>query len=80
MADFSDFTRIITKTQSSALIVQNRTPPALHILPPGFIKVKLNQDNKETSGDYLHTGGWMIVHAYLFKYLEITHAKLMLWI
>ncbi len=62
LADFSDFSRIITKTQESTLVIQNRTPAAMHVLPPGYLKLKLNSEVKGTSGDYLHTGGWVIVH------------------
>jgi hypothetical protein len=41
--NFTGFSRIITKTQESTLVIQNRTPPALHILPPGYLKLKLSQ-------------------------------------
>ena len=27
------------------------------------LKVKLTQDVKGTTGDFLHLGGWLIVHA-----------------
>ena len=74
-ADFSGFTRIITKSQDSTLVVQNRTPGALYVLPPGPLKIKLNQEQADTTGDYLHTGGWMIVHTYLIINPATTHVK-----
>lgn len=44
--DFSGFSKLITKDLSSVIVLQNRSPSALHILPPGFIKLKLNGDVK----------------------------------
>jgi len=44
--DFSAFSKIITKDLNSVVVIQNRSPPALHVLPPGFIKLKLNGDVK----------------------------------
>ena len=46
----------------SILVIQNRLPSALHVLPPGFIKLKLNGDVKGVADEYIHTGGWCIVH------------------
>lgn len=64
---FTGFSRIITRTQEEALIVQNRMPGAIYVLPPGRIRVKLTQELPNTSGDYMHTGGWMIIHKYLYN-------------
>lgn len=44
------------------VVIQNRTPAALHVLPPGFLKLKLNGDVKGVSDEYIHTGGWAIIH------------------
>lgn len=45
------------------MVVQNRTPGALYVLPPGPLKIKLTQEVPGISGDFLHTGGWLIVHS-----------------
>lgn len=75
LSDFSAFTRIITKSQDSALIIQNRTPGAMYVLPPGPLKIKFNTEQPDTTGDYLHTGGWMIIHKYRPPYTATTPAK-----
>ena len=62
LKDFDGFSRIITKSNEAALVVQNKAPPALYVLPPGYLRIKFNQDVKTTSGDYLHLGGWLTVH------------------
>ena len=33
--NFDGFSRIITKTNEAALIIQNKSPAALYVLPPG---------------------------------------------
>lgn len=63
LSNFDGFHRVITKTPDGALIIQNRSPPALHILPPGAIRVRLTRDVAGVSGDFMHTGGWVIIHA-----------------
>jgi hypothetical protein len=60
--DFSGFSKIITKDLNSVVVIQNRSPAALHVLPPGFIKLKLNGDVKGVAEEYIHTGGWAIIH------------------
>ena len=60
--DFSGFSKIITKDLNSVVVIQNRTPSALHVLPPGFLKLKLNGDVKGVAEEYIHTGGWAIIH------------------
>eukprot|EP01017_Pseudomicrothorax_dubius_P029018 TRINITY_DN3495_c0_g4_i1.p1 TRINITY_DN3495_c0_g4~~TRINITY_DN3495_c0_g4_i1.p1 ORF type:complete len:105 (+),score=20.70 TRINITY_DN3495_c0_g4_i1:54-368(+) len=59
---FDGFQRLITKSNEAALIVSNRSPPGLYVLPPGFLRVKLTTEVKGTSGDYLHLGGWLTIH------------------
>ena len=76
-SDFSGFSRIITKSQDSTLVIQNRTPGALYVLPPGPLRIKLNQEQADTSGDYLHTGGWMIIHTYIIAKTVTIHARSM---
>ena len=75
--DFSGFTRIITKSQDSTLVIQNRAPGAMYVLPPGPLRVKLNQEQADTTGEFLHTGGWLIVHTYTINNAVIIHAKSM---
>jgi hypothetical protein len=48
--DFTGFTRIITKSQDSTVVIQNRTPGALYVLPPGPLKIKLTSNLPNTSG------------------------------
>ncbi len=38
----SDFQRIITKTNEAVLVISNKMPAALHILPPGSLMVRTN--------------------------------------
>ena len=59
---FDGFSRIITKTNEAALIIQNKAPSSLYVLPPGHIKIKLLNEQKGVSGDFLHLGGWVVVH------------------
>lgn len=61
--NFDGFSRVITTTNEAALIIQNRAPPALHILPPGVIKVKMTTEIKGQSGEFMHIGGWAVIHA-----------------
>ncbi|EGR34765.1 hypothetical protein IMG5_002370 [Ichthyophthirius multifiliis] len=63
LVNFDGFSRIQAKTNEAALCVQNKTPASLYVLPPGPLKIKLTQDVKDVSGDYLHSGGWLIIHA-----------------
>ncbi len=60
--NFDGFSRVVTKTNEAALIIQNRTPPSLHVLPPGHLKVKLTSDVKGVTGEFMHMGGWLVVH------------------
>lgn len=47
--DFTGFSRIVTKDLSSVVVIQNKMPPAVHVLPPGFLKLKLNGDVKDVA-------------------------------
>ena len=37
-----DFTRIITRTNEAVLVISNKMPAALHILPPGNLIIRTN--------------------------------------
>ncbi len=62
LKDFSQFHRLITRTSEGHFVIQNKTPPSTHVLPPGFLKVRLEEDVANFSGDILHLGGWLTVH------------------
>ena len=38
-------------------------PPAVHILPPGKIVVRMNSQVENFSGELMHTGGFLVIHA-----------------
>ena len=60
--NLTNFKRIITKTTEAILIIQNRMPPALHILPPGYLKIKTNIKIEGFSGDFMHLGGFVNIN------------------
>ena len=69
-ANYADFQRIIVQTQEGQMTIGNRTYPRVYLLPPSQMHVRgLSQGtqpgkNTETAtGDFVHTGGWMHVHA-----------------
>ena len=61
--NFTDFKRVVTKTNEAYLSISNRMPPAVHILPPGKLSVRPETDKKDFKGEFVHTGGWLVVHA-----------------
>jgi len=83
LKNFSGFSRVITKTNEASLVIQNKAPPALYILPPGHLKVKLSQETKGVTGDFFHLGGWAIIHLYALSsssnHQETTAARSTLW-
>jgi len=62
LSNFTDFQRVITKTTEAYLVVQNRMPAAVHVLPPGSLKIRMEKENPNFSGDLMHTGGWLIIN------------------
>jgi len=38
-------------------------PPACHMLPPGKLMVRLNSPQEDFSGDMMHLGGFLVIHA-----------------
>ena len=34
----------------------------MHILPPGYLKVRTGNTSEKFSGDLMHLGGWLIIH------------------
>ena len=77
--DFSGFSKIITKDLSSVVVIQNRSPAALHVLPPGFLKLRLNGETKNVADYYIHTGEWAVIHTYVSKNAAITQLRSILW-
>lgn len=61
--NFAGFQNFTAKTNEAVLLVQNKMPPALHLLPPGKISVKVNETLEGFSGELMHTGGWMVINA-----------------
>ena len=59
---FSGFSRLVTRTTDAALVVQNRMPAAVHVLPPGTLKVRADSEMKGFSGELVHLGGWLVIH------------------
>lgn len=39
LADCDAFSRIVTRTNEATLVIQNQTPPATYVLPPGRLQV-----------------------------------------
>ena len=62
VSEFADFQRVVTKTSEAYLVVQNRMPPAVHVLPPGFLRVKMEKEMPDFTGELMHTGGWLVIH------------------
>lgn len=34
----------------------------MHILPPGYLKVRTASTSDDFTGDLMHLGGWLVVH------------------
>ena len=62
LADYSEFSRLTTVTSEATLVVQDKMPPAAHILPPGQLSIELDKASSEFSGNIMHFGGWLVIH------------------
>ena len=65
--NFNGFTRIYIGTLEGQIGIGNRTYPAIYLLPAGEIKVTALTAGKgnfseESSGEFVHTGGYCMVH------------------
>ena len=60
--NFSDFHRIITKSNSGSLVIQNKTPACQHTLPAGELKVKFQEVASGPVAVFNHQGGHLTVH------------------
>ena len=72
--NLADFKRVITKTNEGVLNIQDKTPAAVHVLPPGLLRVKLEKDVSDFSGDLLHTGGFVVINADNSCQIHLTEA------
>jgi hypothetical protein len=66
---FNGFTRVYVGTIKGQIGIGNRTYPAIYILPAGQIKVvgvsgaaTGNMCEQGISGDFIHSGGYCMVH------------------
>ena len=60
--NFDGFSRVTAKTNEAVLSIQNRSPAATYVLPPGMLKIKFTEQRTDTSGEIFHCGGWATVH------------------
>ena len=60
--NFSGFSRLVTRTSEATIVVQNKMPPSIHMLPPGTLKLKSETEIKGFSGELIHMGGWLVIH------------------
>ena len=60
--NFDGFSRVTAKTNEAILSIQNKSPAATYVLPPGLLKVKFTEQRTDTSGEIFHCGGWATVH------------------
>jgi F0F1-type ATP synthase epsilon subunit len=60
--NFDGFTRIQARTNEGVLVIQSKQPAAAYVLLPGSLKVQLSEERKDTSGEYVHSGGFAVIH------------------
>jgi len=81
---FEGFSRIIAKTNEAALVVQNRSPAAMYVLPPGYNLLKEKPEGETHSGIEGHhwrpaaSGGLADCACVISSKIEITVARLTL--
>ncbi len=59
---FEGFSRIVARTSEGTLVIQSKQPPAAYVLLPGSLKVLLTEDRKDTTGEFVHSGGFAVIH------------------
>ena len=62
MKNFDGFSRIVGQTTEGALVIQSKQPAAAYILLPGTLKVQLTEERKDTTGEFVHSGGFAVIH------------------
>jgi hypothetical protein len=66
--NFLGFQRLYINSLKGQRVISNRTYPTMYLLPAGEIRVigmtrtDGNFSNASSSGDFVHSGGWCIVH------------------
>ena len=60
--NFDGFSRVVTRSPEGALILQTKMPAAAYVLLPGSLKVQLTEDRKDTTGEFVHSGGFAVIH------------------
>jgi hypothetical protein len=69
--NFPGFTRVYINTLKGQLAISNRTYPTMYLLPAGEIKLigmsrtEGNYSDPSSTGEFVHSGGWAIVHEYV---------------
>ena len=66
--NFAGFTRLQVRTIGGDMTIGNKSIPRVYLLPPGEMKVQGLQAGEgnhtgSDSGLFMHTGGWLFVHA-----------------
>lgn len=59
---FDGFSKIVGRTSEGALVIQSKQPAAAYVLLPGSLKVHLTEELKGSSGEYIHAGGFAVIH------------------
>ncbi len=66
--DFNGFQRIFINSIKGTIAITNRTYPTMYMLPAGEIKVTGvsrgtgNMTDANSSGEFIHSGGWCLIH------------------
>ncbi len=65
---FNGFSRIYVNTLKGLIAIGNRTYPTIYLLPAGeikymnLVKSEGNECSANASGEFIHTGGYCVVH------------------
>jgi hypothetical protein len=62
LEDHDEFDNIKGWLHGGTFSIQNKTPPALYVLPPGPLEVRLSKEIEGFSGRVLHNGAFVAVH------------------
>ena len=62
MQNYEGFSRIMARTNEGSLIIQSKMPPAAYVILPGTLKVQLTEERKDTTGEFVHSGGFAVIH------------------
>lgn len=62
----------VNSIKKGRIAIGNKTPPVIYMLPPGEIKLTAmtraegNYSDANSNGEFMHSGGYAIVHEYIF--------------